>query len=121
MFSLQNKFFTVDTGSLYRHYDESTTDNRGSFYGVKYPATVQFVFNDNPQVQKNFQTINYEGNSGWEVTSMISDGDGQIRYTSTDPWFISSLEINQGSVEVYLICPSPSEIIDVTSQPLFPS
>ena len=94
MFSLQNKFFTVDTGSLYQHYDESTTDNRGSFYGVKYPATVQFVFNDNPQVQKNFQTINYEGNSGWEVTSMISDGDGQIRYTSTDPWFISRDEIN---------------------------
>ena len=94
IFSVRNKFFSVDLASLYEHYDELTINNRGSFYGVKYPATVQFVFNDNPQVQKNFQTLNYEGNNGWEVTSMISDGNGQIRYSSTDPWFISRDAIN---------------------------
>ncbi len=87
MLSLQNKFFTVKNGDLYRHYDETTSDNRGSFYGVKYPATVQFIFNDNPQISKNFQTINYEGNSGWEVTSILSDSSGQVRYSSNDPWF----------------------------------
>ena len=87
MFSMQNKFFTVKNGDLYRHYDETTSDNRGSFYGIKYPATVQFIFNDNPQISKNFQTINYEGNSGWEVTSILSDSSGQVRYSSNDPWF----------------------------------
>ena len=104
MFSIQNNFFTVNKGDLYQHYDESVSNGRGEFYGVKYPATVEFVFNDNPQVSKNFQTINYEGNSGWEVEFMISDQNGQVRYSPGGSWFVTRDTINAiyTGISIYL-------------------
>ena len=34
------------------------------------------MFNPSPNNVKTFQTINYEGTSGWEVTSFLSDETG---------------------------------------------
>ncbi len=66
-----------------------------NFYGINYPSSVTFVFNDNPDLSKTFKTIEYEGFNGWRVDSFVSDSTGKDTY-------INSLEF--------------SSTIDITSQ-----
>ena len=77
MFSSQGSFYTTKligtASSVYKHYDNQT---RNSFYGTTTSSSVQFVFNPNPNNVKTFQTINYEGTNGWEVTAFLSDETG---------------------------------------------
>ena len=82
IFSIQNDFYTAYKGKLYKHYVELTPTGsvvkRSNFYGVQYPSTVSFVVNSSPATSKSFQTIGYEGTSGWQVSSYTSDSTGQI-------------------------------------------
>jgi hypothetical protein len=71
MVSLKNNFFTTKANSLYIHYSESSNANR--FYSVDNESSVTLVFNASPSTSKNFKTINYEGSSGWQMDSMITD------------------------------------------------
>ena len=79
MFSSQGQFYSTklrsgeDINELYQHY---TNQTRNSFYGTTTPSSIQFVFNPAPNNIKTFQTINYEGTNGWEVTSLVSDETG---------------------------------------------
>jgi len=79
MFSSQGQFYSTklksgeDSNELYQHY---TNQTRNSFYGTTTPSSIKFVFNPAPNNIKTFQTINYEGTNGWEVTSLISDETG---------------------------------------------
>jgi hypothetical protein len=74
--SLRNNFYTFKSGSIWQHY--SPLVNKGSFYDVIYPSAVTVVFNSSASQIKNFNTINYEGGTGWEVTSLITDTDAAI-------------------------------------------
>ena len=76
--SLKNKFYSFYTNTIYEHYDETTANNRGKFYGATTPAdtSITFIFNPNPTVVKNFNTVAYEGGNGWEVDSFKSDFEG---------------------------------------------
>ena len=78
MGSLKNDFYTFIDSNIYKHYDQSVADGRAKFYGAATPAEafVEFIFNPNPSVVKNFNTIAYEGNNGWEVDSYVSDFEG---------------------------------------------
>jgi hypothetical protein len=83
IFSVQNNFYTVYRGKLYKHYANfdpasETVVKRSNFYGIQYPSTISFVVNDNPANSKSFQTISYEGTNGWQVSSYTSDLTGQI-------------------------------------------
>ncbi len=69
--SVKNEFFSGDGYKLYKHYSQIVP--RGSFYGVEYPSSIEFIFNPNPSVVKNFLTINYEGSNGWQVDYLLSD------------------------------------------------
>jgi len=77
MFSSQGYFYSAkdvdDVSDIYKH---NTNTTRNSFYGTTSVSSVQFVFNPAPNNIKTFQTINYEGTSGWEVTSLVSDETG---------------------------------------------
>ena len=78
VFSTLNKFYSVQDYKLYEHYHENGADDtRGSFYGVRKPSNVTIVFNTQPNVTKNFNTIFYEGSNGWEVVSYNSGFTGQ--------------------------------------------
>ena len=61
---------------------------RSKFYNVNSNSSVTFVFNDRPGSSKTFNTINYEGTSGWQVESFLSDNtgedlaDGQFAFTN---------------------------------------
>jgi len=87
--SLRNNFYSFKNGSIYQHYSNATS-NRCTFYGEYAPSNITFVFNEGSSVSKNFQTVNYEGDNGWQVTSFISDSqqfdfvnDGWVSYNDT--------------------------------------
>jgi hypothetical protein len=83
IFSLKNDYFTTNGHELYKHY---SNNQRNTFYQAETPdaSTVTFVFNANPSIVKNFKTVNYEGDSGWEVLSFESDKQG-IYFDETKP------------------------------------
>ena len=74
--SLKNNYYSFDDYKLYRHYDETTSNNRTLFYGETTGSNITFIFNTNPSLVKNFQTVNYEGSNGWQVDSIITDSTG---------------------------------------------
>ena len=72
MFSLEGTFYSTINKSVYQHYlNNSDNANYGNFYGIQYKGNIIFVFNDKPSTKKVFQTVNYEGNNGWQVDYII--------------------------------------------------
>ena len=95
--SLNNNLFTANSGKLYKHYTlASNTTVRGVFYGITYNSNVTFVFNGNPQMVKNFQTINYEGDTGWKMASFNTNTDKTLPIT--EAIFATTLEQLQQSL-----------------------
>ena len=74
--SLRNNTYTLKDNKLYKHYSQNV--NRNNFYGTNNDSSITFVFNPAPNYSKTFQTINYEGSSGWKVSSFVSDQSGAI-------------------------------------------
>ena len=83
----------MNEGDIYMHYDEVTENSRGLFYNERYDSSVEFVFNSQPQVSKNIQTINYEGSNGWQVDFMLSDPTGDLKPGSN--WYTTNDTINK--------------------------
>ena len=75
--SLKNKFYTFINNEIYQQY-VSIGNNYCKFYGNATPdeASVELIFNPSPSIKKNFNTISYEGDNGWEVESIISSKQG---------------------------------------------
>ena len=95
--SLNNEYFTTRLGKIYKHYvfaDNTTT--RGVFYGETENSSVTFVFNGAPSMVKNFQTINYEGDTGWKMDSFKTNTDTTLPITSAV--FVTTLEQMQNSL-----------------------
>lgn len=74
--TINNVYYSIEGGNVWKHYDESVINNRGYFYGVHYPTSVQLSFNPNSSISKNFNTVNYEGTNGWQVDYFLSDVTG---------------------------------------------
>ena len=78
IFSVENTFFTVNIKDIYIHYDETTANNRGFWYTQPYnSSSVTFIFNKEPLASKNFNTVSYEGASGWSINSFDGDFEGE--------------------------------------------
>jgi hypothetical protein len=95
--SLNNEYFTTRLGKIYKHYvfaDNTTT--RAVFYGETKNSSVTFVFNGAPSMVKNFQTINYEGDTGWKMDSFKTNTDLTLPITSSV--FVTTLEQMQNSL-----------------------
>ena len=94
MFSVQNKFYTINSGGLYQHYVAETASNsivdRNTFYGIQEPSSITFIVNDLPASSKTFQAIGYEGSSGWQVNNFTSDFTGQIVDPNKSGWISTS-------------------------------
>lgn len=75
IFSVKNNYFTTQEVGLFKHYSE-VVNTRNTFYGTASPSTITCVFNVQPSLVKNFKTVGYEGSSGWEVESFVSDFTG---------------------------------------------
>ena len=77
--TLNNIYYTTKGGSIWKHYDESVINNRGTFYGTYYPTSVTLSFNPMVSVSKNFNTVNYEGTNGWQADFFLSDPTGNLQ------------------------------------------
>ena len=76
IFSVNSNYYTTNSTNVYKHNQEGlTSNNRGVFYGVRYPASVTLILNSNPSASKVFKTINYEGSNGWEVSQVYTPYD----------------------------------------------
>lgn len=83
IFSLNNNYFTAKNGKIYQHYELAPNSNsRSVFYGLQTNSNVTVVFNGAPSMVKNFQTINYEGDSGWRMDSFKTNTDLTLPITS---------------------------------------
>ena len=97
VFSLNNNYFTAKDGKIYQHYKLApNTQARGVFYGDQNNSNVTFVFNGAPSMVKNFQTINYEGDTGWRMDSFKTNTDTTLPITSSV--FVTTLEQMQNSL-----------------------
>lgn len=76
MDTINNIYYSIEGGNVWKHYNESVINNRGYLYGTYYPTSVQLSFNPNSSISKNFNTINYEGTNGWQVDHFLSDTTG---------------------------------------------
>jgi len=102
--SLRNSFYTfkkvtsVDEktlGTLWRHYADPTTTlvNYCNFYGVQYDANVTLIFNPESSTSKNFNTLNYEGSTGWALEELYSNSDIAVPISKTiDALNLAALE-----------------------------
>jgi hypothetical protein len=72
MSSIEGKFFSIDKSMLYKHYSLTNYVNHANFYGIQYKGNIIFLMNDQPSTKKVFQTINYEGDNGWQVDWALS-------------------------------------------------
>lgn len=78
--SLRNNFYTFKDGNIWKHYADpsATSINYCNFYGVQYDSSVTLVFNPEVSMSKNFNTLNYEGSTGWALTEMYSNSDTAV-------------------------------------------
>jgi len=68
-FSFQNEFYTYSKFDLHKHYSKLVP--QCSFHGNEQdPAYITLVMNDSVSVVKNFLTVGYEGEPGWEVYNL---------------------------------------------------
>lgn len=90
IFSLKGLYFSTHENYLYQHYlNNSSNSNYLNYYDIRYGCYLSLVINTNPSTKKNFQTINYEGNNGWEVSGLESDITG---FTDGNVGFVDSAE-----------------------------
>jgi hypothetical protein len=71
--SLRNNLYTFYQGNVWKHY--STSVNKGTFYNIGNNSYVTLAINPGPSISKSFNTINYEGSAGWNVTSIQTNSD----------------------------------------------
>ena len=81
--SLRENYYTFKNGNIWQHYVPVNVSNFCNFYGVQYNSTVTLVFNPNVSESKNFNTINYEGSTGWAMTSLYTNSDNAISIGSS--------------------------------------
>ena len=80
--SLNNNYYSYYSGELYIH----TNTTRANFFGVQESTTVSTIINDTPSRIKNFKTISYEGDTGWNATITTDQQSGFIKTGAKGEW-----------------------------------
>ena len=90
-FSMLGSYYTAAGGNIWKHY--STSVPLCNFYSTQYDSSVTVIFNPDPSYSKNFQTVNYEGTTGWALTEIYTDSNNGVPITSaTVSYNLNSLE-----------------------------
>jgi len=74
VFSLNKDFYSLNSNNLWKHYSDDVDYN--NFYlnnNTFSPSHITFVANAEPSFVKNFNSINYEGDSNWSMETSITD------------------------------------------------
>ncbi len=117
-FSLKNNHYTTFRDGLYLHNSVDVPYNQ--FYNTNNASEVTFVFNPNPSNSKVFNTISYEGTSGWQVDSFISDETGPSYSNIINPYvFDKTNNILSYTEGAYDSAVPPNTGTSATVQPIF--
>ena len=98
--SLSGEYYTIKGGRLYQHHAEANTE-RNHFYGQYTNSTVNVLLNANPEIVKNFQTLDYEGTQSKIVPFTQSTLNG-VTYNDNQyynlqakkGWYVESIVTN---------------------------
>ena len=87
--SAVNRYFTFREGNIYMHGEKGLGGvdiNRNTFYGPSSTDSfINVIFNESPSTVKIFNTLNYEGNGGWDCDLIETDlGFGKIVSTNNE-------------------------------------
>lgn len=91
MVGMNSYFYTFKNGELYRH---NSNEDRNTFYGTFYPASITSVFNPDVSIVKNFKTISIDGDNSWSCSVVTDLGSGFI----DKDWF----ELKEGNWFAYI-------------------
>ena len=100
--SLNNRYYTWNTGSLWIHNSRNVP--RNNFYGVQHVSSITFIFNDQPGTVKKFLTLNYEGTKPKTVSSYDLE-DNVVTTDSTDGgWFCPAMitDLDVGDARAFI-------------------
>jgi hypothetical protein len=101
-FSVQRNYFSVKDGQLWRHNNETGQNNdRSIFYGVYSDSSITFVFNPQVSLSKVFKTVNYEGSTGWEVSSFNAARSFDLNDTSNLVYSYDEGAYTQNGIQYY--------------------
>ena len=100
-----NQYYTMNFGQLWKHHQEfeldgTTVVDRNTFYGVFEDSSVTPVLNTQPEVVKNFNTLNYEGSQS-KVDMFTTDPatgltDDQYYNLETKPgWYVEDIHTDK--------------------------
>jgi len=91
-FSVSGDYYTIFEGELYQHNQNLL---RNYFYGVQYDSSIKLIFNDEPALIKNFNTLNYEGTS----SRVYSNDDDNVALVANG-WYADSVETSDQSGQI---------------------
>ncbi len=72
--SMGGNYYTFYNSHLYQHH----LGNRSVFYGQNAICSMTAVINESPLSIKNFTTLNYDGDSGWQATIQTEKQSGTV-------------------------------------------
>ena len=75
--SINNEYYTFKDGMMYKHHSNIT---RNFFYGRQYDSYIDLLFNDQPEVVKNFATLSYEGSQARITKHLTPSGYSDNQY-----------------------------------------
>jgi hypothetical protein len=100
--TIQSNYFSVKDGQLWRHNNETGQNNdRSIFYGVYSDSSITFVFNPQVSLSKVFKTVNYEGSTGWEVSSFNAARSFDLNDTSNLVYSYDEGAYTQNGIQYY--------------------
>ena len=72
--SMGGNYYTFYNSHLYQHH----LGNRSVFYGQSAICSMTAIINESPMSIKNFNTLNYDGDSGWQATIQTEKQSGTV-------------------------------------------
>jgi len=105
--ALSNNYYTFKNGLMYLHHVEELTTTHCNFYGTQYEATLTDIFNESPNVVKNYKAVSYEGTQS-KVDAFTDVVSGGVTYndnefyndTAKTGWYVESIVTDKESGEV---------------------
>ena len=91
--SLNNAYYTFSGGSLWQHHSPNVTRNNFYNSGTQESYVIP-IFNDAPSLVKQFNTLAYEGDAGWQLSYVETDISNIGTIPTTASTFDTTLQLN---------------------------
>jgi hypothetical protein len=91
--SLNNAYYTFSGGGLWQHHSPNVTRNNFYNSGTQESYVIP-IFNDAPSLVKQFNTLAYEGDAGWQLSYIETDISNIGTIPTTATTFNTALQLS---------------------------